>query len=91
VRVAVGADRSDVLVMVLRGAFRQVALGLAIGLPLALLAGRMISSQLFEVKAYDPLALGLAAVLLAACAVIASLVPARHAASIDPVKALRSE
>ncbi len=91
VRVAVGADRSAVLVMVLRGALRQIALGLAIGLPLALIAGRLISSQLFEVKGYDPLALGLATVLLAACAVIASLVPARHAASIDPVEALRSE
>ena len=92
VRVAVGADRSDVLVMVLRGALRQIALGLATGLPLALIAGRVeFPAKLFEVKGYDPLALGIATVLLAACAVIASLVPARHAASIDPVEALRSE
>ena len=77
--------------MVLSGAFRQVALGLAIGIPLALLSGWLISSQLFEVKGHDPLALGLAAVLLAACALIAGLVPARRAASIDPMQALRTE
>ncbi len=57
VRVAVGANRSDVIAMVLRGAFRQVAIGLVVGLALSLVAGRLISSQLFEVKGHDPLAL----------------------------------
>ena len=66
IRVAVGATRANVVRMVLSGAFRQVALGLAIGIPLALLSGWLISSQLFEVKGHDPVALGLAAVLLAA-------------------------
>jgi len=91
IRVAVGATRANVLQLVLGGAFRQVALGLAIGIPSALLAGWLISSQLFEVKGHDPMALGLAAVLLAACALVAGLVPARRAASIEPMQALRTE
>jgi ABC-type antimicrobial peptide transport system permease subunit len=77
--------------MVLSGAFRQVALGLVIGIPLALLAGWLISSQLYEVKGWDPLAIGLAAVMLAACAMVAGLIPARRAASIEPIQALRTE
>jgi len=89
--VAVGATRANVVRMVLSGAFPQVALGLAIGIPLALLSGWLISSQLFEVKGHDPLALGLAALLLAVCAVIAGLIPAKRAASIEPMQALRTE
>src|SRR5215469_6709624 len=91
VRVAVGANRSNVIAMVLRGAFRQVAVGLVIGLALALVAGKLISSQLFEVKGHDPLALIGAALLLAMFALIAGFVPARRAANIDPVTALRVE
>jgi predicted permease len=91
IRVAVGATRASVVRMVLNGAFRQVALGLAIGIPLALLSGWLISSQLFEVKGHDPLALGLAGVLLAVCALIAGLIPAKRAASIEPMQALRTE
>lgn len=91
IRVAVGATRANVVRLVLSGAFRQVALGLAIGIPLALLAGWLVSSQLFEVKGHDPMALGLAAVLLAACALIAGLIPAKRAASIEPMQALRTE
>ncbi len=66
IRIAVGANRGNVASMVLKGAFRQVAVGLAIGIPLALLGGKLIASQLFEVKGYDPFALGLAVFLLAA-------------------------
>lgn len=91
VRVAVGANRSNVIAMVLRGAFRQVGLGLVIGLVLSLVAGRLISSQLFEVKGHDPLALLGAALLLALFALIAGFVPASRAARIDPVRALRIE
>jgi len=91
IRVAVGATRSNVVRMVLSGAFVQVALGLVIGIPLALLAGWLISSQLFEVKGHDPLALVLAALALGACALVAGLVPARRAASIEPMQALRTE
>lgn len=91
VRVAVGANRSNVIAMVLRGAFRQVATGLAIGVALALVAGRLISSQLFEVKGHDPLAIFGAALLLATFSLIAGFVPARRAANTDPVSALRVE
>jgi len=91
IRVAVGATRSNVIRMVLSGAFLQVALGLVIGIPLALLSGWLISSQLFEVKGHDPLALFLAAGALGVCALIAGLLPARRAASIEPMQALRTE
>ncbi len=91
VRVAVGANRRDVIAMVLRGAFRQVAIGLALGIILALAAGRLIASQLFEVKGHDPIALTGAALMLALFALVAGLVPARRAASIDPISALRVE
>jgi predicted permease len=91
VRVALGANRGNVIVMVLRGAFRPVAIGLVIGIALSLVAGRLIRSQLFEVKGHDPLALIGAALLLATFALIAGFVPARRAANIDPVSALRIE
>ena len=91
IRVAVGATRANVVRMVLTGAFRQVALGLIIGIPMALLSGSLIASQLFEVKGRDPLALLLAALALGICALVAGLVPARRAASIEPMQALRTE
>ena len=91
IRVAIGANRANVIAMVLRGAFRQVAIGLVIGGVLALVAGRLISSQLFEVKGHDPIALVGAALLLAVFALIAGFVPAHRAARIDPVIALRFE
>jgi predicted permease len=91
VRIALGAGRGSVIGMVLRGACLQIGLGLAIGLPVTLAAGRALASQLYGVKSYDPLVLGGAAVVLAACALIASFLPARRAASIHPMQALRSE
>jgi predicted permease len=91
IRVAVGASRRDVVAMVLNGAFRQVTIGLAIGIPLALVAGWLISSQLFEVKGHDPTALALAVLMLTICALVAGLVPAKRAASIEPMQALRTE
>jgi ABC-type antimicrobial peptide transport system permease subunit len=91
IRVAIGANQANVIAMVLRGAFRQVGIGLVIGGVLALVAGRLISSQLFEVKGYDPIALVGAALLLAVFALIAGFVPAHRAARIDPVIALRVE
>ena len=91
IRVAVGASRANVVHMILGGAFGQVVVGLAIGIPLALLTGWLISSQLYEVKGYDPLALGLAALLLLVCALLAGLIPALRAACIEPMQALRTE
>jgi ABC-type antimicrobial peptide transport system permease subunit len=91
IRVAVGATRANVVRMVLTGALWQVAFGLVIGVPLALRCGWLISSQLFEVKGHDLLALALAALALGVCALIAGLIPARRAASIEPMQALRTE
>ena len=91
IRMALGADRRDVLKMVLRGAFVQVGLGLLIGVPLALAAGRIFASKLFRVPVFNPLILTAAIFTLALCALIAGFLPAYRAASIDPVEALRME
>jgi predicted permease len=90
-RMALGADRGKVVGMVLNGAFRRVAIGLVLGLPLAVGAGRLLAAQLYGVQFWDPLALGLAAVSLAACAFLAAIIPAARAASISPMTALRAE
>ena len=91
VRMALGADRGSVVGMVLRGAFAQVAIGLALGIPAAIGAGHLIASQLFGVKPWDPVMLGGAAVLLGLAALVAAAIPAGRAASVDPMEALRSE
>jgi putative ABC transport system permease protein len=91
VRVALGASRGTVLAMVLRGAFGQVGVGLALGLPAAVGAGRLIGSELFGVRPWDPRVLTGAALLLAVAALIAAVIPARRAAGVDPMRALRSE
>lgn len=91
VRMALGADRAKVIELVLRGAFKRVLVGLIIGLPLAVGAGKLISSQLYGVSFWDPLALGVAASALAVCAFFAAIIPAGRAASISPMKALRTE
>jgi predicted permease len=91
IRMALGAGRPSVVRYILRGAFTRVALGLALGLPLAILAGRLIASQLYDVPFWDPLALTVAATALALCALIAALIPASFAASISPMTALRTD
>jgi predicted permease len=91
IRMALGATQSSVLAMVLRGALWQILLGLALGVPAALLAGHLMSSQLYEVQGYDPLALAGATLVLALCAAIAGFIPALRAASIEPMQALRTE
>jgi len=91
IRMALGADRGNVVRYVLRGAFLRVAIGLGLGLPLAVLAGRLISSQLYGVSFWDPLALGVAAGALAVCSLVAALIPAGVAASISPIDALRAD
>ena len=90
-RMALGADRRKVIEMVLHGAFRRVAIGLLLGLPLAIGAGRLLSSQLYGVPIWDPLALGIAAGSLGICACCAAIIPATRAASISPMNALRAE
>lgn len=91
IRMALGADRGSVLGLVLRGALIQLAVGLAVGIPASLAGGRLASSQLYGVKGYDPAILGLAMAILTCCALVAGLVPAWRGASIDPVRALRTE
>jgi predicted permease len=91
IRMALGATRSSVLGNVLRSAVWQVVIGLAVGIPFSLFVGHLLASQLYGVGAYDPLAFAGATVLLAACAVLASVIPARRAASIEPMQALRTE
>jgi predicted permease len=91
IRMALGADRRNVLGLVLRAAIVQLGLGLAIGIPAALAGGNLLASQLFGVKSYDPVILGVAAVVLAGCAIVAAYVPARRATRVDPLVALRYE
>jgi predicted permease len=90
-RMALGADRGNVIGLVLRGAFKRVVIGLVLGIPLAIGAGRLIAAQLYGVEFWDPLALTVAAGSLALCALIAALIPAGRAASISPISALRTE
>src|SRR5216110_1431401 len=91
IRMALGADRANVLGLVLRAALTQLGLGLAIGIPAALAGGYLLANQLYGVKNYDPVILGLAAMILAACAMFAAFVPARRAMKVDPIVALRYE
>jgi putative ABC transport system permease protein len=91
VRMALGADRAKVVQMVLRGAFLQVGIGLAIGIPAAIGTGWIIASQLFGVQPWDPTVLAFATLLLLAAAFLAGSIPAQRAASINPVQALRAE
>src|SRR5438105_15825802 len=91
IRMALGADRPKVIQLVLRGAFQRVLIGLLLGLPLAVGAGRLISGQLYGVSAWDPPALTVATVTLAICSFFAAIIPANRAASISPMNALRIE
>ena len=91
IRMALGANRANVLQLVLRGAFKRVAIGLLLGIPLAIGAGRLISTELYGVSTWDPLALGIAAGALAIAAFFAAIIPATRAASISPITALRTD
>lgn len=91
VRMALGAPRATIIGMMLRVAMSPIGLGLLIGVPLALAGGRAIASQLYGVKNYDPVVLGTAVFVLAVSSIIAAIIPARRAASIDPMQALRIE
>ena len=91
IRMALGADRSGVIRMVLSSAMLQAGLGLALGVPAALLSVRFVKSQLYQVSGQDVWVMAGAACALAGSAFIAGLIPARRAASTDPMRALRSE
>jgi len=91
IRMALGATRTVVMKMVLRGASSRVIVGLAAGVPLAIGAGHLISAELYGVSTWDPVALASAAGAMIFCAFMAALVPARRAASVSPSDALRTE
>jgi len=91
IRMALGAERGGVIAMVMRGAIVQTAVGLTIGIPVALLCVRFVKAQLYEISNVDARVMAGAIATLAAAACIAAIIPARRAASIDPVQAMRSE
>jgi macrolide transport system ATP-binding/permease protein len=91
IRMALGAERAKVMAMIMRVAAIQAALGLAIGLPIALLCVRFVRAQLYEVKGIDSAVLLASILTLALAASLAAFVPARRAASIDPASAVRTE
>jgi hypothetical protein len=91
IRMAIGASRSLIVRMVIRGALVQLCMGVALGIPASLFMGRLMTSILFHIKGSDPAALAGATILLALCASIAAIIPAVRAASLDPARALRTE
>ncbi len=91
IRMALGAERIRVIGMVMRGAMVQAAIGLVIGVPIAMLCVRYVKSQLYEITRVDTGVMVGAICLLTVAAAIAGMIPARRAASIDPVRALRVE
>jgi predicted permease len=91
VRMALGANRLDVIRLVLRGAFSQILIGLAIGIPISIGCSKLIAAQLYQVKGWDPAVLAGSILALGLSALVASIIPAQRAASINPVRALRTE
>jgi len=91
IRMALGATRANMLAMVLRSAFLQIGIGLALGLPVMIFGGRVMASQLFGVKPYDPMVLLVTTAVLAAAAFAAAMIPASKAANTEPMLALRTE
>jgi macrolide transport system ATP-binding/permease protein len=91
IRMALGAERSGVIAMVMRGAVIQTLLGLAIGIPVALFCVRFVKTQLYEITSANGSVMTVAILTLAVAACIAGIIPARRAASIDPARALRTE
>jgi predicted permease len=91
IRMALGATREAVVSIVLLDVLWQLLIGLLIGIPAALMAGRLMNSQLYSVSTYDPLALISAVLALSLCALLAGIIPARRAATVEPMQALRTE
>ena len=91
IRMALGAQRTSVVTMIMRGAFGQTVLGLALGIPVALLCVRYVQAQLFEIKGLNLDVLAAAVLALALASALAGLIPASRAASTDPAQTLRAE
>jgi ABC-type antimicrobial peptide transport system permease subunit len=91
IRMALGATRNSVVGMIMRGVLWQVVIGLCLGIPASVYAGYLMKSLLYGVGSYDAWALAGAPLMLVVCAAAAGFIPARRAASVDPMKALRTE
>jgi putative ABC transport system permease protein len=91
VRMALGAQTTDVLRLVVRQGMNPVLLGLVIGLAGTFAAGRLIATQLYQISPHNPFLLGATAIVLALAALLACLIPARRASRVDPIIALRAE
>jgi ABC-type antimicrobial peptide transport system permease subunit len=91
IRMALGARRGDVVRRVLRETMTLVGVGVIIGVAAALGIARVVQSLLFGVRPFDPIAMGVAVTLLVVIAIVAAALPARRAARVDPLIALRSE
>jgi ABC-type antimicrobial peptide transport system permease subunit len=89
--MALGATRSSVVGMVMRGALWQILIGLVLGIPASLYAGYLMKVLLYGVDSYDPIAMAGAPLMLVLCAALAGFIPARRAASVEPMRALRTE
>jgi predicted permease len=91
IRMALGANRANVIRLILTGAFSRVLIGLLLGLPLAVGVGKLLSNQLYGLSWWDPPALTVATCALTMCSFLAAMIPANRAASISPMNALRIE
>jgi macrolide transport system ATP-binding/permease protein len=91
IRMALGADRGGVIAMVMRGAMAQALVGLALGVPVALLCVRFVKAQLYEISSVNPVVLTGAVITLTVAVCVAGWIPAQRAASIEPQTALRHE
>ncbi len=91
IRIALGASRFGISQLVLNDVLRLAGLGVAVAIPCSVLIGRLLQSQLFGVSATDPVTLGAVVLLIGIVALMAALVPARRASSVDPTTALRAE
>jgi putative ABC transport system permease protein len=91
VRIAVGATRAAIVRLVMVEVLWMAGIGIALGLPLSLLFGHAVRSQLFGISKSDPLTLSVVIVLVAAIAFVSAALPARRAAKVDPMVALRYE
>ena len=91
VRMALGANRGNILSLVLRSGLRLMLWGTSIGILLALVASRMLASVLYKTSAHDFVAFSVVTILMAAVAILATLIPATSACAVNPTEALRSE
>jgi hypothetical protein len=91
IRIALGAQRSDVIGLIIKHGMRLVAVGLVIGLAAALACGRVVKTFLFEIKPFDAITFICVPILLSVAALLACYLPARRATRVDPLRSLRHE